>query len=71
MSVLPCARSSSAPMMSTGTGDSPTERGAARVPTTAIFSTDLTSASWATAGIATVAPAATDATSAARTACDK
>ena len=41
MSVLPDFSSSSPPMISIGTGESPIERGAERVPTTAIFSTFL------------------------------
>jgi len=38
MSVLPDLLSSSPPIISIGTGESPIERGAERVPTTAIFS---------------------------------
>ena len=41
ISVLPDLPSSSPPMISIGTGESPIERGAERVPTTAIFSTFL------------------------------
>ena len=41
MSVLPDLSNSSPPIISIGTGESPIERGAERVPTTAIFSTFL------------------------------
>ena len=53
-------------MMSIGTGDSATERGAARLPTTAIFSIFLISAlaSCANTGIAKDAVAAVEATNA-------
>ena len=49
MSLLPAFASSSPPIISIGTGDSATERGAARLPTTAIFSTSSTLASAACA----------------------
>ena len=48
ISLLPLFISSSPPIISTGTGESAIERGAARVPTTAIFSTFCSSAAAAT-----------------------
>ena len=58
-SVLPCAMKSSVRMTSTGTGDSVTERGCARVPTTTTRSSRPISISTSTVA---VAPAPTSTT---------
>ena len=61
ISVEPWLLNSSALIISTGTAESPIERGATRDPTTAIFSTDASAfcdwLSWASAGADTMTPA--------------